>query len=185
MNKNAAIVLAELRADHKNMALMIDLLERETNKIYAVAEVDFELMGDIMRYMTVYPDAVHHPKEDRLYAELKAVRPDLSAGFERIRLDHLHIAELSIKLRDDIAAINADGGIRRNLVVTDALRYVNSLREHMRWEENDLFQRVSEMIKEGHVSFDTAKFTHGSDPVFGPEVELDFGRLASSIHNMS
>jgi len=185
MNKNAAAVLAELRTDHKNMAMMLNLLERESNRIYEGAEPDYELLGDIMHYMTVYPDAVHHPKEDRLYAELKAARPDLSVGFERITMDHRHIAELSVKLRNEISAINAGNPIRRNSVVADALRYVNTLRGHMQWEELDLFRRVDEMIEQGHDEFDTANFTHDVDPVFGPEVEHNFGRLMSSIQQIS
>jgi hemerythrin-like domain-containing protein len=185
MKKNAAVVLAELREDHKNMALMLNLLERESNRIYEGAEPDYELLGDIMHYMTVYPDAVHHPKEDRLYAELRAFRPDLSVGFERITMDHRHIAELSVKLRDEIAAINSGNPIKRNAVVADALRYVNTLRGHMQWEELDLFRRVDEMISEGHIAFDTATFSHNEDPVFGAEVEQSFGRLLSSIQALS
>ncbi len=178
-------MLAELRTDHKNMALMIDIIERESNRIYGGAEPDYELLGDIMHYMTVYPDAVHHPKEDLLYAELKAARPDLSVGFKRITKDHRHIAELSAKLRNEIGAINAGSPIRRNAVVTDALRYVSTLRGHMQWEELDLFRRVDEMITEGHPKFDTASFMHNVDPVFGPEVETNFGRLFSSIQEVS
>ena len=185
MNKNTATVLAELRTDHKNMALMLNLLERESNRIYDGAEPDYELLGDIMHYMTVYPDAVHHPKEDRLYAELKATRPDLSVGFERITMDHRHIAELSVKLRNDIGAINAGSPIKRNAVVADALRYVNTLRGHMQWEELDLFRRVDEMIAQGHDEFDTANFSNDVDPVFGPEVETNFGKLVSSIQEVS
>ena len=181
MDKNAAKVLAELREDHKNMALMINLLERESNRIYDGEEPDYELLQDIMHYMTVYPDAVHHPKEDRLYAELKAARPDLSTGFERITMDHRHIAELSMKLRDDIASINAGNPIKRNAVVADALRYVNTLRGHMQWEELDLFRRVDEMIRMGHDVIETANLVHQADPVFGPEVEENFGRLVDCI----
>lgn len=185
MNKNAAAVLEELREDHRNMTLMINILERESNRIYSGAEPDYELLGDVMHYMTVYPDAVHHPKEDRLYAELKAFRPDLSVGFERITMDHRHIAELSLKLRNDIASINAGNPVRRNSVVADALRYVNTLRGHMQWEELDLFRRIDEMISEGHDVFDAANFISSADPVFGPEVEQNFGRLISSIREES
>jgi len=97
MEKDAATILAELRQDHRNMALMLNILERQSNRIYEGNEPDYELLHDIMHYMTVYPDTVHHPKEDCIYAELKAARPDLSTGFERITMDHRHIAELSVK----------------------------------------------------------------------------------------
>lgn len=185
MDSHASTVIAELRTDHKNMALMLNLLERESNLIYEGKEPDYELLRDIMHYMTVYPDAVHHPKEDRLYAELKAVRPDLSTGFERITMDHRHIAELSVTLRADIESINLGNPVRRNAIVADALRYVNKLRGHMQWEELDLFRRVDEMIRLGHDVLDTANFVHGSDPVFGSEVEENFGRLVKSVEAYS
>lgn len=181
MDKSAAAVLAELREDHRNMTLLLNVLERESNRIYEGEEPDYEMLHDIMHYMTVYPDTVHHPKEDRLYAELKAFRPDLATGFERITMDHRHIADLSLKLRDDIAAINSGNPVRRNSVVADALRYVNTLRGHMQWEELDLFRRVDEMIRGGHDIFDTASFVHIADPMFGPEVEDMFGRLMKQL----
>lgn len=181
MDKNVANVLAELRLDHRNMALMLKLLERESNLIYDGAEPDFEILHDIMHYMTVYPDAVHHPKEDRLYAEVRIVRPDLSAGFERITADHRHIAELSLTLKNDLASINSGTFVRRKAVVGNALRYVNTLRGHMQWEELDLFRRVDEMIAQGHTIIGAASFLQSSDPVFGPEVSQNFGRLVGNI----
>ncbi len=183
MDNTVANVLSELRQDHKNMGLMLNLLEQESNRLYIGDDPDFELLHDIMHYMTVYPDAVHHPKEDRIYAELKAVRPDLSVGFERITVDHRQIAALSIKLRDDIASMKSNHFVRRNMVVADALRYVNTLRGHMQWEELDLFRRVEEMIVEGHKLIEAATNLQGCDPVFGPEVEQNFENLVKSIRD--
>ena len=117
MANDVARILGELRRDHKNMARLLNLLEREANRMYEGDNPDFELMHDVMHYMTIYPDAVHHPKEDRIYAELKTFRPDLSAGFARISLDHRQIAEQGMKLRDEIASIDAGVAMKRNAVV--------------------------------------------------------------------
>ncbi len=181
MDKNVANVLSELRQDHRNMNLMLNLLEVESNRLFDGDDTDFELLYDIMHYMTVYPDAVHHPKEDRIYAELKAVRPDLSAGFDRITVDHRHIAELGVRLRNDVASVNSGGVVRRKSVVADTLRYVNTLRGHIQWEELDLFRRIEDMIAEGHHFFEAATFLQTPDPVFGPEVEENFARLFESV----
>jgi len=181
MDKNVARVLAELRQDHRNMSLMLNLLELESNRLFDGEDTDFELLEDIMHYMTVYPDTVHHPKEDRIYAELKAVRPDLSVGFDRITVDHRHIEELSLRLRNDVASVNAGGVIRKKTVVADMLRYVNTLRGHMQWEELDLFRRVEEMVAEGHELIESATFLRTPDPVFGKEVEERFTRLFESV----
>ncbi len=183
MDTNVANVLTELRQDHKNMGLMLNLLEQESNRLYVGDDPNFELLHDIMHYMTVYPDAVHHPKEDRIYAELKAVRPDLSVGFQRITVDHRQIAELSIKLRDDVASMNSSHFVRRKMVVADALRYVELLRGHMQWEELDLFRRVEEMIAGGHNLIEAATYLQAYDPVFGPKVEQNFENLLKSIRD--
>jgi hemerythrin-like domain-containing protein len=183
MEKNVSLLLRDLRQDHRNMGLMLNLLELESNRLFDGGDTDFELIHDIMHYMTVYPDAVHHPKEDRIYAELKAVRPDLSSGFGRITVDHRLIAALGMKLRDEVATINAGGFVSKNAVVSDALRYVNTLRGHMQWEELDLFRRVEEMVREGHALIEAATLMPSADPVFGPEVEENFGRLFESVRD--
>jgi hemerythrin-like domain-containing protein len=181
MSNDLVSLLAELRSDHRNMAVMLDLLETEANRLYGGEDGDYELMDDIMRYMTVYPDAIHHPKEDRVYAELKAVRPDLSKGFDQIVVDHRDIAALGMKLRTDVQSIMSGTALRRNVVIADALRYVQRLREHMRWEERDLFIRVEELINDGHSLIVDSEIHEKADPVFGPEVEKRFGRLFDSI----
>jgi len=181
MDNTVAKVLAELRQDHKNMSVMLNLLERESNHLFDGDDTDFELLHDVMHYMTVYADAVHHPKEDRIYAELKSVRPDLSVGFDRITVDHRHISELSVRLRDEVASVNSGAVVPKKSVVANTLRYVNTLRGHMQWEELDLFRRIEEMVAEGHELIEAATFLQTSDPVFGAEVEANFSRLFDSV----
>ncbi len=138
------------------MGLMLDLLEQESNRLFDGEETDFELLHDNMHYMTVYPDTVHHPKEDRIYAELKVVRPDISAGFDRITVDHRNIENLGVRLRTDIATVNSGNVIPKKLDVTNTLRYVNTLRGHMQLEELDLFLRAEafQVIEVGLVEAD-------------------------------
>ena len=61
-----ADLLNDLREDHRNMSIMLDLLSSQIEHIRDGERPDYELIHDIMRYMTVYSDAVHHPKEDLL-----------------------------------------------------------------------------------------------------------------------
>ena len=181
MSNDVNKILGELREDHRNMAMLLDLIERESNLIYEGEEPDFDLVYDIMHYMTVYPDAVHHPKEDQLYAELKSIRPDLSAGFERITLDHRSISESGLKLREQLGAISAGSFVRRKTIVGNALRYVNQLRSHMQWEELDLFKRCDEMVSDGHEFIIESTVVRMSDPLFGGGSHDQFKHLLKSI----
>ena len=185
MTDDVTKLVAELRQDHHNMRLLLDLIEREATLIYDDRSPDWDLLFDIMHYMTVYPDAVHHPKEDRLYAELRAVRPDMTAGFQRISVDHREIAEAGRKIRDGVEAISAGNMVDRKEIVADTLRYVNNLRSHMQWEELDLFRRCLTMAREGHQFLTREPDPHQHDPLFGEKVAKSFENLYRQIRRSS
>jgi hemerythrin-like domain-containing protein len=183
MTSAVSELLVELRQDHKNMSFCLDILERESNRLYDDDEPDLELMHDVMTYMTVYPDAVHHPREDKLYAELRAQRPDLSSGMDRITVDHRKIAEEGFELRADIESAISGSPVHRNKVVSDALRYVFGLRSHMQWEELDLFRRCEKLVSEGQ-DIEVGSITvRKHDPLFGDQTEARFGKLLNSIRD--
>ena len=174
-------LLEELREDHRNMALVLNILDRIAADAESGEDPDFEFVDEIMRYMTVYPDAVHHPKEDVVYDELKKSRPNLTLDLDDVRAEHRKIAILGNKLRDDVEAIVAGAAVRRENFVNDASDYVQHLRKHMQWEEEDLFQRVDEMIGEDSLPIDVERYQHIKDPVFELEVESGFRRLMTSL----
>ncbi|HNP62283.1 MAG TPA: hemerythrin domain-containing protein [Woeseiaceae bacterium] len=176
-----APILAELRQDHRNMARLLSLLEQQSEAIFDEETSDLERMVDIMHYLTVYSDAVHHPKEDRLYAELRAARPDLSQGMGRVCDEHHTLSLQSAQLRDKLVEANSGNFVRRKEIVADALRYVGSLREHMRWEESDLFRRLDVMVAEGHDEIESSTLVDHRDPLFGATIEARFKALFDAI----
>jgi len=181
MEAEARTLMQELRTDHRNMAIVLDLLADIAEQASAGKDPDFELFDEIMRYMTVYPDAVHHPKEDIMYEQLRTKRPDLADGLEDVPVDHREIAELGSSLRDDVEAINAGAAVRREKLVEDTTNYVDRLRSHMSWEERDLFKRIDSMLDSEAQEFDVSEFEHIKDPVFELEIEAGFRRLLSSL----
>jgi hemerythrin-like domain-containing protein len=182
MDTDARELLAELRLDHRNMAAVLDLLERLVMQMESNEDPDFELFDEIMRYMTVYPDAVHHPKEDIVYDKLRAERPDLAEGLDNVPEEHSELARLGTLLRDEVEAINAGTAVvRRKQMIKDTSAYVDYLRRHMSWEEADLFARVDTMLDEAPQAVDVSKYEHIKDPVFELEIEAGFRRLLDSL----
>jgi len=181
MEANAQELMTELRLDHRNMAAVLDVLQSIVEEMEANKDPDFELFDEIMRYMTVYPDAVHHPKEDVIYEELRARRPDLSEDLSHVPDDHREIARLSCLLREEVEAINAGAAVRREKMIEDTAAYVDCLREHMRWEETDLFRRIDLMLDAEPYKVDISEYEHIKDPVFELEIEAGFRRLIKSL----
>jgi hemerythrin-like domain-containing protein len=176
-----ADILNDLREDHRNIAIMLDLLERETGRIRDGEKPDYELIHDIMRYLTVYADAVHHPKEDILYSAIKTERPDLADGLEQVEPEHQELARLGEALRNDIEAVASGAAVKRDRIVADTSNYVALLRHHMDWEEGDLFKRAASLVDAEAAMFVDISRLNALDPVFGPEREHTFTNLLENI----
>lgn len=185
MTIRLADILEDLRQDHRNMSVMLDLLEREIERVSDGENADFELIHDIMRYMTVYSDAVHHPKEDVLYEAIRDTHPEFAAGLEKVAPEHRKLAQLGETLRNDIEAIVSDAPVTRTRVVANAGEYVSFLRRHMNWEEKDLFRRADSLANAETAMFVDIAHLDGLDPVFGPEREHSFANLLQNIRDMS
>ena len=181
MPESIKTLMNHLRQDHRNMAILLNLLERETDRLHAEQDADIELMLDILRYMTVYPDVVHHPNEDKVYAELNAARPDLATGMHRVTKDHREIEQQGNSLRDLCARAESGEPVRRVELVSSASRYIDSLRSHMNWEESDLFKRIDRMVADGHEHIQLARLVNMRDPVFSKECDAQFLGLVESL----
>ena len=151
------------------------------DRLKALEDPDYDLLRDVMLYMTGYPDVVHHRKEDWVYARMVAVRPAMQRDFTRIERDHAELAKLGTKLLNDIEAIESGTVMRRFDVVEDARNYVNRQRDHMRWEDEKLFPLIESLEAELDLSEAESHVATTPDPVFGPTVESGFRNLFEAI----
>ena len=181
MRIKLARILEELREDHRNLARLLDLLEAECQDIPNDGEPDMELLHDIMHYMTVYPDAIHHPREDLVYAAMREQGPELAEGLENIPGDHREIAELGETLRNDIEAVISGAAVTRQHLLEDLMKYVGCLRRHMDWEESDLFPRADSLARDKETATVDVSMHLGEDPVFGATTAKAFGNLLTYL----
>jgi len=176
-------LLSDLRSDHRNMALLLDALDAEIDKLTAEVEPNYSLVRDIMSYVTEYPDIVHHPKEDFVYRHLKTVRPDVHTSLERVEADHKYIEEWGLTLKHDIAALSKSVIPGRDELVAELRQYMEQLREHMYWEETELFSLADELQHYGDWSKVVLANNEISDPLFGSPVERKYRSLLASIQH--
>jgi len=176
-------VLAQLRDDHRNIALLLQLLEKEIRRIADGLEPDYELAHDIMRYMTSYPDSVHHPREDRIYHRLKVVAPDMLSGIEGILEEHDEIGRLGLELRDALDAVEAGSVVRRDELAAAAADYVRRLRDHMRREEAALFTLADELLPDEDWDTLPRQSYQSQDPMFGRAEQSSYDALYRFIRN--
>lgn len=181
MKQDVETLVTNLRADHRNLVMLLGLLQKETERLEALEEPDYELVHDVMEYMTGYPDAVHHPREDRLYRHILSARPDVEENLQRVESDHEKIAKLGVKLRDDIDSISAGAFIKRDVLIAELRNYRETLLAHMYWEERELFSVADELQDDSEWSSIELDGADDRDPLFGSRVERKFRRLMAGI----
>ncbi len=181
MTKDVEQLMSGLRGDHRNMVMLLDFLEAEINRLAASAEPDYDLVRDIMLYVTEYPDVVHHPKEDIVYRHLKSLRPEIHTDLERVETDHQYLEELGRKLRNGIEAISIGANLNRDELIEKLYHYMEQHREHMYWEEINLFSLADELQHYGDWSEVVLKNNEISDLLFGSRVERKYRRLLARI----
>jgi hemerythrin-like domain-containing protein len=181
MRIRLARILDELREDHRNLTRLLDLLESECRDVPEEGQPDMELLHDIMHYMTVYPDAIHHPREDLVYTAMREHCADLAEGLEGVPDDHREIAELGATLRKDIEAIISGAAVTRQHLLEDLVNYVGHLRRHMEWEESDLFPRADSLARDNETATLDVSQHMGDDPVFGATTARSFSNLLANL----
>ena len=171
----------ELRADHRNMVQLLDLLDAETVRLADCGEPDYDLVYDIMTYMTEYPDAVHHPKEDMIYRHIESNFSDVNESLRHIETDHKALGVASHEIRRDIDAINADGVVDRQSLAQSLRQYSKDLRKHMYWEEKELFELADQMRDDENWKALLKSYDEASDPLFGSNTERRYQKLFNGI----
>ncbi len=63
--------LALWHAEHVNFAKLLNILDGQLMLFHGGRSPDYELMLNIMFYMTHYSDVLHHPKEDLVFAKIR------------------------------------------------------------------------------------------------------------------
>ena len=172
-----ADVMASLREDHRNFAVLLKLVTEEATAARQGRDPDFELLADIMHYMSGYSDAIHHPTENRVYELLARSRAEDAVGLGRVEVDHRELTEMTREFRNLCDAGKSGAALLRERFVDAAVAYVERLGEHIAWEENELFPRADRLV---HESVEVAVVA-ANDPVFGPRPEATFDRLLARL----
>lgn len=140
-----ATPIARWRNEHVRFGRLLDLLEAELNRFHVGMRPDYAVMLDVMRYMTSYADASHHPREDMAF--LMAAERDVRVrrSVQDLVDEHVDITKSGDDLVELLEAVLEDALIARREVEEPGRDYLRALRAHMRREER-LFPAVTRTL---------------------------------------
>ena len=178
-------VMSDLHQDHRNIRDLLGLLTRELDAVSDASGGDFELMRDIMIYMTRYPDHTHHPKEDLMFERMRerGIAPDTEATIEKLLREHVALAEKGNVFRDMLIGVVDGALIEREALVATGRDYADFLSYHARLEDETVFVEAARLLDDADWSVIEGAFEAQSDPIFGPAVQHGFRTLYEHIRD--
>jgi hemerythrin-like domain-containing protein len=178
-------IMARLKQDHGNITRLLRTLEEQVNVVHDEENADFELMHDIMVYMSHYPDHTHHPMEDLVFDKLVAHDADAVDIVTRLEREHRALAEKGKNFLEMLRHVVDGALVERDVLETTARDYIAFLRSHMEIEDSDAFPRAERTLTDADWRAVESSMDARTDPVFGPVVAGEFRSLYDYIQRES
>ncbi len=169
------------KAEHAEFTRILDILESQIGLFHREATVNYELMLDIVYYLTQYPDRFHHPREDIAFARLVERDPSAEHRVRELLGEHRVIANSGKKLVEQLDAILGDAILARESVEASAATYIVYYRQHMAREEAELFPRAEDVLRDADWIAVADAITAEADPLFGAKVAQRYQQLHRQI----
>jgi hemerythrin-like domain-containing protein len=170
----AAIFMAQLRDDHAGLSRVLREVDAQQSRLQTSPESARPVIAEALRYLLIYQHSVHHPREDRLFARIRAREPGLYRNMERLVREHRIGQQRAEALagevsRTTMAQLRGRAGLR---LAKQLQHYVAHTREHMKREEAVFYTGSERVLR----ASDWAALMEGAgqrDPA------LDLDRLAA------
>ena len=176
-----SIIMQQLVRDHDSAAILLNLLESQIEIVHAGDVANFELMRNIMVYMTQYTDQVHHPIEDLMFTRWLDRDDSAQELVDSLVREHRSLAKKGEALVAILAHV-VDGAMVSREEIEDKTRdYVEFLRHHMRVENEQAFPSAERSLRAEDFANIVSTYAEHEDPIFGPVVREEFRTLYALI----
>lgn len=169
------------RVDHANFAKLLHLLEEQLDLFHEGGSPQYELMLDIMYYMTRYCDVLHHPKEDLVFAKIRQRQRSARAKIAALLKQHGELKACGERLARDLDDIVNGSIAPRERIESDGRRYITDLRDHMRSEESEVLPLAGQLLNDKDWAEIDEAIRHFEDPLFGSKVADRYAALRKQI----
>jgi branched-chain amino acid transport system ATP-binding protein len=156
--------------EHRALAAILNGLSHVVRDIEdGKLEPDYTLLASMIEYIAEMPDKLHHPKEDRIFALLRAKTHDVDEHLDRLEAEHRD-ATRATALLDRALVSYVQGGAANFPGFRDAVRaYIADEWVHLNTEERHILPAARRLFDAHEWEVINADFVRNGDPWSGPD----------------
>lgn len=174
-------LLQELHQDHINLSRVLRLLETQLDLIQAGDHVDVHVLGEIIDYVQSYPDLIHHPREDVIFAVYRERASTHLDVIDRLLDEHRTLIASTTHLKISLDQWRSDSPVPREHIVALISDYLRMQWDHLNLEEGSIYGPLEQGLDAGDWVRIEAALPHGTDPLFGDLVRQRYQNLYERV----
>jgi hemerythrin-like domain-containing protein len=177
-------IIEVLRQEHRNIEKLLRVLERELSVFDRGERPDYEVVLAVIDYFKDYPDTCHHPKEDIIFAKLKARDPVAAAAIGDLEAEHREGTRRLRQVAQAVERVLSDQDLLRQ-TIDDIIRdFINHERHHMVMEERVVFPAMLDALRPEDWADIALQLADRYGPPSQPDFEEKFSTLRRNILDM-
>jgi hemerythrin-like domain-containing protein len=174
-------VMTQLHEEHRNIARILDALERQLAIFQRGEQPDYDILSAIAEYFLGFPDQCHHPKEDLIFAKIREKDPALARKVEELENEHARISEHARELDEAVRNVLQEAEVPRDAFIDVAGRFLADQRRHMEMEEEHFFPLAETLLAAEDWAGIDARIAGETDPLFGGDAGEAYAALRDDI----
>jgi branched-chain amino acid transport system ATP-binding protein len=176
-----------IRDEHRSLSAVLHGL------LFLVGEIregrqtpDHSLIAAMLRYIVLFPERLHHPKEDQfLFPALRERESSMASLIDELEKEHADGAPAVVRLIAAAEAYERDGDPAFGAFEAQVASYSDFQWSHMRKEEEGILPRAEAVLTPEDWQDIDAAFQSNTDPIGGMEAGREFRELFRRIANLA
>ena len=177
------IIIGEHRALTAVLHGMLFLLRHDR---YGISKPNFDLLGAMMYYIRVFPERLHHPKEDAyLFRLLRQRYPTIAPLLDKLEAEHRTGTAKLCAMEQALARYQQDGGAQLSAFYGAVATYAAFHYVHVRAEEDEVLPAAAEFLTATDWDEIDAAFAGHTDPLLGAQAGFEYEELFRRIVSLA
>lgn len=175
------MMLERIRREHGYMVRLLAILKRKLQQLSDDKPINYSLVKEIVDYLSVHSEKVHHPKEDVIYhyfIEHYGPQQDII----NLEEQHIELSKDTHEFLDIVEMILKDAVVPKSLFIEKLEQFIIAQKQHLDMEEHEVLPLINRAFTtedwqnvEGQ--WDVAE----DDPVFGDTIADQYKQLAERV----
>jgi hemerythrin-like domain-containing protein/nucleotide-binding universal stress UspA family protein len=179
--------LATIQDEHRSIAAVLHALQHLVGAVLrGESTLDSRLVRSAIHYLRTFPEALHHPKEERyIFTRLRGRSPELDGALDELQRQHGEGATLLDGLEDAVEGYEREQP-ESPARLSEALEKLAVAQwQHMKTEEVVILPAAREHLTESEWTEIAEAFGRNGDPRFDAADDADFRKLFTRLMNLA